>query len=425
VGDTATDGLTRNDLTRNDLGRIFAEPAAYADPVAWHAAAKRLREETPVAWVSLPKYQDFWAITRNADIKEIGRHPEVFTNEPNPTLLPRADWEARDPAQSAAVKTLVQMDGDDHRDHRNVVNEWFKPANVRRMNERVAELAKNFVDRMAGMGGECDFANDIAMHYPLQVILSILGLPEEDHQKMLKLTQELFGAEDPDIGRAGEDATVLQVMLDFVTYFTTLAGDRRTEPTEDLASVIANAQLHGAPLPDMDVMGYYLIIATAGHDTTSNSIAGGLLALLENRDQLELLRSQPELVENAADELIRYVSPVKHFVRHVQQPFTLSGVTFQPGETVLLGYASGNRDEEVFDDPFKLDVTRENAAAHVGLGFGRHFCLGAHLARLEIRAFFRELLSRLDSIELAGEPTFVHSTLVTGPKTLPIRYQLR
>jgi cytochrome P450 len=406
-----------------NAGRIFAEPSAYADPAAWHATAKRLREEAPISFVDLPEYQPFWAITRHADIMEIERNAEVFTNAPQPTLLKRAEVEARDRnTRGASVNTLIQMDGEDHKAHRNIVNDWFKPANVKRMTERVDELAKSFVDRMAGMGGRCDFANDIAMHYPLQVILSILGLPEEDHQRMLQLTQELFGAEDPDVGRAGEDASVLQVLMDFVGYFTGLANDRRTEPTSDLASVIANAELNGAPLPDMDVMGFYLIIATAGHDTTSNSIAGGLLALLEHRDQYDLLRSKPELIDGAADELIRYVSPVKHFVRTCRAEFTVGGHTFVPGDVTLLSFASGNRDETVFEDPFELDVQRANASSHLAFGFGRHFCLGAHLARMEVRAFFRELLTRLDHIELDGDPTFVHSTLVSGPKTLPVRY---
>ena len=172
------------------------------------------------------------------------------------------------------------------------------------------------------------------------------------------------------------------------------------------------------------MFGFYLIIATAGHDTTSNSTAGGLLALIENPDQLKLLQDQPELIDGAADELIRYVSPVKHFIRTCREPFTLRDVTFQPGDITLLSYASANRDDEVFEDPFRLDVTRANASSHLAFGFGRHFCLGAHLARMEIRAIFRELLGRLDSIELAGEPTFVHSRLVSGPKTLPIAYQL-
>jgi cytochrome P450 len=309
-----------------DLGRIFADPAAYADPVAWHETARRLRNESPITRVSLPDYQDFWAITRHADIMEIERNSTVFTNAPVPTLMSRADFEARVPGQASAVNTLIQMDGDEHRAHRGIVNDWFKPGSIKRMSDRIDALAKEWVDRMAAMDGQCDFANDIAMHYPLQVILSLLGLPEEDHQKMLKLTQELFGAEDPDIGRVSEDATVLDVMMDFVGYFTGLAADRRAHPTEDLASVIANAQLDGSPLPDMDVMGFYLIIATAGHDTTSNSIAGGLLALLQHPDQLALLQSDPSLFDDAAVELIRYVSPVKHFLRTCQEPVTVGGV---------------------------------------------------------------------------------------------------
>lgn len=411
-------------LVPSELGRIFADPSYYADPVAWHESAAYLRRESPITRVSLPGYEDFWAVTKHADIMEIERNPEIFTNAPYPTIGPISSRPSEAEGGSP-VNTLIQMDGQEHKDHRNIVNEWFKPASIKRMNERVAALATQFVDRMADMGGECDFANDIAMHYPLQVILSILGLPEEDHLKMLKLTQELFGAEDPDIGRAGADATVLQVLLDFVEYFTTLAADRRNHPTEDLASVIANAVINGDPLADMDVMGFYLIVATAGHDTTSNSIAGGLLALIENPEQLRLLQTEPDLVDRAADELIRYVSPVKHFLRHCQSPHTVRDVTFQPGDVTLLSFASANRDEEVFESPFRLDVRRPNASSHLAFGFGRHFCLGAHLARLEIRAFFKELLGRLDSIELASAPTFVQSNLVSGPKTMPVRYRFR
>ncbi len=409
--------------TEANLGRIFAEPSAYADPDAWHATAARLRREKPISKVSLTDYPDFWAVTKHADVMEIERNPEIFTNSPSPALSTRADIQANE--GGSAIKSLVQMDGDEHKAHRGIINDWFKPGNVKKMSDRVDELAKEYVDRMGGLGGSCDFTNDIAVHYPLQVILSILGLPDSDYAKMLKLTQELFGAEDPDIGRAGEDHTVLEVMLDFVGYFTSLAADRRTHPTNDLASVIANAELDGEKLGDMSVFGFYLIIATAGHDTTSNSIGGGLLALLENPDQLRLLQEQPALIESAADELIRYVSPVKHFIRTCQEPFTVRDVTFAPGDITLLSYASANRDEDVFSDPFRLDVTRANAASHLAFGFGRHFCLGAHLARMEVRAIFRELLGRLDHVELAGPPTFVQSRLVSGPKTLPITYGLR
>jgi cytochrome P450 len=177
-------------------------------------------------------------------------------------------------------------------------------------------------------------------------------------------------------------------------------------------------------LADLDMLGHYVIIATAGHDTTSSAIAGGLLALIEHPDQLELLQAQPELIDNAADEIIRYVSPVKHFMRNCQEQFMLRDVTFEPGDLLYLSFASANRDENVFPDPFRFDVERENASSHLAFGFGRHFCLGAHLARMEIRALFKELLARLDHVELAGTPTWTRAYFVEGPKSIPIRYAI-
>jgi cytochrome P450 len=406
------------------LGSIFVDPVAYADPVQWHEAAARIRAERPILPVDLPGYPRFWAITKHADVMEVERHPEVFTNAPITIIVDEARTEQMRTTEPP-VKALVQMDGDQHRANRGIVNDWFKPGSVRRLQARIDELARHWVDHMATLGDRCDFAQDVAVHYPLQVILSILGLPESDYDRMLRLTQELFGAEDPDMGRVAEDESQVGVLLDFAVYFSELAASRRAEPTADLASVIANAAIDGEPLSDMELVGHYVIIATAGHDTTSNSIAGGLHALVEQRDQLDLLQADPDLIDGAADELIRFVSPVKHFVRTCQSPFTIRDVTFEPGDLLLLSYASANRDDEVFEDPFRLDVTRGNASNHLAFGFGRHFCLGAHLARMEVRALFRELLGRLETIELDGETTWVRSHFVQGPKRVPVRYQLR
>jgi cytochrome P450 len=404
-----------------DLGAIFVDPAAYADPVAWHAAAQRIRQESPILKVQIEGYPDFWAITTHAEVMEVERNPEVFTNAPYPTVTPSSHVDA---ATNAPVKTLIQMDGDQHKAHRNIVNDWFKPASLRTLQERIDTLATGSVDRMADLGGRCDFANDVAVYFPLHVILAILGLPEDDYPRMLTLTQELFGAEDPDIARLVEDESQFGVLVDFMNYFTSLTGDRRAHPTGDLASVIANARIDGEPLPDMDTLGHYVIIATAGHDTTSSVIGGGLLALLEYPEQLALLQAQPELIHSAADELIRYVSPVKHFMRTCQEPFTVGGVAFRPGDHLLLSFASANRDESVFADASKLDVRRANAASQLAFGFGRHFCLGAHLARMEIRAIFRELLGRVERIGLDGEPTWIRANFVQGPKSIPISYQM-
>jgi cytochrome P450 len=355
-------------------------------------------------------------------VMEVERNPDVFTNAPLPVITPLSHVDA---ATNAPVKTLIQMDGDQHKAHRTIVNDWFKPTRLKSLQERIETLARGSVDRMVTMGGRCDFANDIAVYFPLHVILAILGLPEEDYPRMLALTQELFGAEDPDIARLVEDESQFGVLVEFMNYFTTLTGDRRAHPTSDLASVIANARIDGEPLPDMDTLGHYVIIATAGHDTTSSVIAGGLLALLDAPDQLALLQAEPARIHSAADELIRYVSPVKHFMRTCQQPFAVGGTTFEPGDHVLLSFASANRDEAVFTDASKLDVRRENATSQLAFGFGRHFCLGAHLARMEIRAIFRELLGRVEDIELNGLPTWVRANFVQGPKSIPISYRMR
>jgi cytochrome P450 len=408
--------------TVDSRGAIFVDPAAYADPRRWHEKARQIRKESPVLEVAVKGYPKFLAVTRHDDVMEIERNPDVFTNAPMPVLTPVA---SSDVMADPPAKTLIQMDGEEHKDNRNIVNDWFKPGSVKKLQERVDLLARATVDRMAALGGRCDFANDVAVHYPLRVILTILGLPEGDYPRMLQLTQELFGAEDPDIARLNEDEAMADVLVDFMDYFNSLTANRRRCPTDDLASVIANAEIRGYPLPELATLGHYLIIATAGHDTTSSVIAGGLLALLDHPDQLDLLRAEPELIHNAADELIRYVSPVKHFMRTCQASFSLNGFRFEPGQHVLLSYASANRDETVFSDPFRLDARRQNAASHVAFGFGRHFCLGAHLARMEIRAIFRELIARVDSIALDGEPTWIRANFVQGPKAIPIRYVMR
>jgi cytochrome P450 len=403
------------------LGSIFLDGAAYADPATWHAAARRLRREAPVLRVEREGWPAFWAITTHADVLQIERNPEVFTNAPTPVLVRDGGAPTH---EEPPVRTLPQMDGEQHRQHRGIVSDWFKPGQVKKLQGRVDQLARHAVDQMAARDGHCDFA-DIAVMFPLQVILSILGLPETDYDRMLRLTQELFGSEDPDIARLGEDDTTAAALIDMVNYFTGLAATRRACPAADLASVIANAEINGEKLSDLEMLGHFVIIATAGHETTSSAIAGGLLALLDHPGQLALLRSRPELVNAAADELIRYVSPVKYFLRTCTVPTTINGATIEPGEHALLSFASANRDEAAFTNPMSLDVRRANAASHLAFGYGRHFCLGAALARMEIRSLFRELLTRLGHVELAGPPAWTHAILAQGPKSVPITYELR
>jgi cytochrome P450 len=405
-----------------DAGRIFTDAAAYADLDSWHEVATLLRREQPVLRVEQEGGEPFWAVTRYEDVMTVERAPTLFTNEEGSTLML-----ARPPKdEQQAVKTLINMDGEEHREHRLLINEWFKPQSIRRLNEAVEQRARESVDEMVAMGGECDFARDIAMNYPLRVILTILGLPDSDFERMLTLTQELFGSEDPEFARPAEEQQQRQlaVVMDFVQYFKDLAADRRAHPTDDLASVVANGSLHGEPLSDMSVFGYYLIVATAGHDTTSNAVAGGLAALLEHPDQLARLQADPSLIGTATEEIVRWITPVKHFMRTAQDDTQIGDQPIAKGDWVLMSFPSANRDEDVFTDPFTFDVGRSDAQS-LGFGFGRHYCLGVHLAKLEIRAFFTELLSRLDSAELAGPVEYMQATLVSGPKHLPLRYSVR
>jgi cytochrome P450 len=326
--------------------------------------------------------------------------------------------------QGQILRTLIHMDDPDHKLFRAVASSWFTPARIKALEPRVRELATRYVDHLASLGGECDFMQEVAVGFPLHVILSILGLPEDDFPRMLKLTQELFGGDDSELGRSTEDlAAQAQVLLDFFNYFTALTASRREQPTDDLASAIANAEIHGEPMNDFDTASYYTIIATAGHDTTSSTIGGGLEALLRFPDQLARLQADPSLGASAAEEMIRWVTPVKEFMRTATEDRTIRGTTIEAGQSVYLAYLSANRDEEVFEDPFRFDVGRPDNR-QIAFGFGAHFCLGAHLSRMETRLFFEELLSRLEHVELAGDVTRSSTVFVGGIKHLPIRYRL-
>ena len=278
---------------------------------------------------------------------------------------------------------------------------------------------------MAERGPELDFVAEIAVNYPLYVILSLLGLPESDFPRMLKLTQEMFGMEDDELQRSQDQQAVLETLMDFFNYFAALTASRREHPTEDLASAIANARINGEPLSDMDTLSYYVIVASAGHDTTSAALAGGLEALLAHPDQLARLQADPErLMGTAVEEMIRWTTPVKEFMRTAQADTEVRGVPIAKGESVLLSYVSANRDEDVFEDPFKFDVGRD-PNKHLSFGYGVHYCLGASLARLELNSFFTELIPRIRSIELAGTPQWMATTFVGGLKHLPIRCSLK
>ncbi|KQH79362.1 cytochrome [Mycobacterium gordonae] len=403
-----------------EAARLLADPQAYTDEQRLHAALTRLRADAPVCRVEVPGYRPFWAITKYADVMDIERNNALFTNWPRPVL---ATIEGDELQAASGVRTLIHLDDPQHRVVRAIGSDWFRPKAMRALKIRVDELARIYVDKMMAAGPECDFVQEVAVNFPLYVIMSLLGIPEADFPRMLKLTQELFGSDDSEYRRGTTAEDQLPALLDMFSYFNGVTAARRENPTEDLSSAIANARIDGEPLSDIETVSYYLIVATAGHDTTSATISGGLHALLENPDQLRRLRDDPGLMPRATEEMIRWVTPVRHFMRTAAADTMVRGVPIAAGESVLLSYVSANRDEDVFDDPFRFDVGRE-PNKHVAFGYGVHFCMGAALARMEVGSFFTELLPRLKSIELAGDPQLVAATFVGGLKHLPVRYSL-
>jgi cytochrome P450 len=259
--------------------------------------------------------------------------------------------------------------------------------------------------------------------------MEILGVPEEDELRMLRLTQELFGPQDPDSTRANADvdptqfaAALAVVVDDFENYFTKLSEDRLKNPRDDFATVIATAKVDGKPLPRIERMGYYMVIATAGHDTTSSSTAGAIWQLCKNPDQFQQVKNDPSLIPTMVEEAIRWMTPVKHFMRSAARPTELRGRQIGENDWLMLCYASGNRDEDVFEDPFKFKVDR-TPNKQLAFGYGGHVCLGQHLARMEMRILFEELLPHLKSIQLDGEPTMTQAFFINGPKKLPVKFE--
>jgi cytochrome P450 len=400
------------------------DPALMGDETKMYALLGRLRESDPVTYVEHPDYEPFWAITRHEDIKFISQNNDRFLNNPRTVLVPRLAEEAMFEKFGTrnGLETLIHMDQPKHRKLRGVTRDWFKPGPIGKLSGNIATIAKEYVDKMESLGGECDFVKDISLLYPLGIIMSIIGVAREEEPLMLKLTQELFGAGDPSQARETESEADLGVLMDFFNYFTALVEDRKANPRDDLATLLATALVDGEPMEQLDQISYFIITATAGHDTTSATVGGGMKALIEHPEQLEKLRNNPDLYNSAAREMIRYTAPVRHMMRTTTQQETFQGQTIEAGESLCLWYPAANRDAEAFEDPDSFDIERDNRN-QLAFGYGGHMCLGQHLAILEVELFFRELIPRLKHIEFAAEPEWVQAVFVGGLKSMPVRYQ--
>lgn len=410
-------------MTDLSIDNAIADPSTYGDPQKQHAIFAQLRREAPVHWTQPEGYRPFWTISRHADVMEVERNGELFIAAPRNKLWPIAFEEKLKAVSGGRVqvgRAISQMDNPDHRVYRQIAQEWFNPRGIKSLEASITALAQRSMDELERLAPSCDFYRDISQHYPMRVIMLILGLPEADEDRLLEITRGFFAGGDAELA-GGTD--YIQSAMAYFAYFAPIAQQRRENPTNDVASLIANARIDGELINPDIAKSYFGALASAGHDTTSATASGGILALIENPDQWMRLKADPSLVPTAVDEMVRWVSPVKHFMRTASRDCELGGQKIRAGDGLLLSYPSANRDESVFEDPdsFRVDRTPNK---HVGFGFGPHVCLGMFLARMELTIFFRELLPRVEKFRLAGKPRWVQTNFVGGLKTLPVEVDL-
>lgn len=419
-----------------EVGRAVIDPKSYGtwDPLLDQFDA--LRASAPVARVVAPQdeHEPFWLVSGFDEVMKVSKDNATFLNNPKSAVftLRIGDMLARSITGGSPhlVDSLVAMDAPKHPKLRRLTQDWFMPKNLSKLDGEIRKIANESIDRMLAAGEEGDFIPLVAAPYPLHVVMQILGVPPEDEPKMLFLTQQMFGGQDEDLNKSGlKDLPPEQIsqivagaVAEFESYFAGLAAERRQNPGEDVATVIANAVIDGEPMSDRDTAGYYIIVASAGHDTTSASSAGAVLALARDPDLFARAKADRSLLPGIVEEAIRWTTPVQHFMRTAARDTELGGQQIAQGDWLMLNYVAANHDPAQFPEPRKFDATRP-ANRHAAFGAGSHQCLGLHLARLEMRILLDVLLDRVESLELAGAPRRVNSTFVGGYKALPLRWK--
>ena len=378
--------LTRPDLWMGDPFPVLAQLRS-SNPVYWHEAGDH----------------PFWAVTRYEDIVTASKNPRIFCSGQG--IAPQE-------SELGEVETLVNMDDPTHKWLRALVSRGFTPRRIGLLEPHVRELAVGILDGL-NAAREIDFVEEVAALLPIYVIGEMLGVPREDQHLIKVWSDALTEAVGQDSG--------MQAYLRMVEYLTGMQGARRAQPTDDLVSLLMEAEVEGQGLSEDQQRGFFLLLEFAGNETTRNTIAGGMLALLENPGQYKVLRDDPSLLPSAVEEMLRFVSPVIQFRRTATADCELGGQDIKAGDWIVVYYSAGNRDPEVFDHPDRFDITRD-PNPHIAFGGGGpHFCLGAALARLELRVMFEELLRRYPEVELAGSPTRVRSNFIRGIKEMPVR----
>ncbi len=395
----------------------FISPEKYEREGYPHPEWTWLRHNDPVHWTDTDYSDPFWAITKHADIVAIGKNPTDWIIEPRLAVF------TREAPEEPTSRHLLTMDPPDHGRYRNLTAKSFTPRTVKVWEPKVQTVTKDILDK-AGEKGDIDFVADVSAPITIAVIALMLGVPEEDWHLLFRWTNEIIAPEDPDFAR-GRSATETSesARIELFTYFKELSDRRRKNPTDDILSIIVKSQIGEKPLDDFELLSYYFLLVVAGNETTRNGMTGGIQCFLDNPGEWKKMVENPDLVEGAIEETVRWTTPVIQFCRTATRDMELRGRTIREGESVCLFYASGNRDEEIFDDPFVFRIDRK-PNDHIGFGRGEHVCLGAHLARLEIRTMYQQLGERLVSMERTAPVVRVRSSFVGGIKRAPMSWKL-
>jgi cholest-4-en-3-one 26-monooxygenase len=381
-----------------------------------HEMFEVLRREAPV-WFhpGTDEVEGFWCIVKYADLVELSRDPGHASSALGGITL----HDASDEDLELQRQMMLMMDPPKHTKLRKLVNKGFTPRMIGQLEEHIRDVTKSIVDGVAKRG-ECDFVVDVAAELPLQVIVEMMGVPDEDRHKIFDWSNRLIGSEDPEYNVSRDEA--IGAATEMFMYSTELAAAKRKTPGEDIISTLLQAEVEGNQLTDTEFNLFFQLLSVAGNETTRNLISNGMNFLFEHPDQREKLAADRSLLPGAIDEMLRYASPVMYMRRTAPEDFELRGQTIRAGDKLALWYISANRDEDVFDDPNRFEITRSPNDYVAFGGGGPHFCLGANLAKLEIRVMFDEILDRLPDIELAGDVQRLRSNFINGIKHMPVKF---
>ena len=376
-----------------------------------------LRRDAPAYFHPEPDGAGFWCIVRYADLQQISHDWAHYSSEWGITL-----HESEESQLEQQRMMMLMMDPPKHTKLRLLVNKGFTPRVVERLHQRIREISVDIVEQVAAQG-HCDFVVDVAAELPLQVIAEMMGVPQADRHKVFEWSNRLIGSEDPEYAVSAEDA--MGAAVEMFNYANDLAADKRAHPGDDIVSTLLNAEVEGERLTDLEFDMFFELLAVAGNETTRNLISHGMRALIEHPDQRALLVDDPSLLGSAVDEMLRFASPVMYMRRTAQSDLELHGETIKAGDKVALWYIAANHDPDVFENPHRFDVRRTPNDFVAFGGGGPHFCLGSHLAKLEITVLFEELLARVPHAEFTAPVQRLRSNFINGIKHMPVEFSAR